>query len=81
MNALRKPFRKKPIQKIEKRNSKNQSEIAAFGQKPAARKRIFVHTPFSHSILKLERKNFTPQNLSLLCSTSCFAVTKITTPN
>ena len=60
MNGLEKPFRKKPIQKIE--NSKNQSEIAACEQKPLARKRrIFVQTPFSHSNLNLKRKNFTPQ--------------------
>ena len=31
-------------------------------KKPLARKRIFVQTPFSHSTLKLEWKNFTPQN-------------------
>ena len=70
---------KNPIQKIEK-NSKNQSEIAACEQKTLARKRIFVQTPFSHSTLNLERKNFTLQNHSLFCSTSCFGVTKITTP-
>ena len=31
-------------------------------KKPLARKRRFVQTPFSHSTLKLERKNFKPQN-------------------
>ena len=67
-------------QKIEKKNSKNQSEVAACEQKPLARKRIFVQTPFSHSTLKLEQKNFTPQNHSLFRSTLCFGVTKITTP-
>ena len=70
---------KNPIQKIEK-NSKNQSEIAACEQKPLARKRIFVQTPFSHSTLNLEQKYFTPQNHSIFRSTSCFGVTKITTP-
>ena len=34
----------------------------------------------SHSTLKLERKNFTPQNSLLFRSISCFGVTKITTP-
>ena len=31
-------------------------------KQPLARKRIIVQTRFSHSTLKLERKNFTPQN-------------------
>ena len=48
-------------------------------KKPLARKRIFVQTPFSHSTLELEQKNFTPQN-HYFHSTSCFSVTKITTP-
>ena len=82
MNGLGKPFRKKsdPKNRI---NSKNQREIAACEQenkKSLARKRTFVQTPFSHSTLNLERKNFTPQNRSLFRSTSCFGVTKITTP-
>ena len=48
---------KNPIRKIEKKPSKNQSQIAACGQKkPLARKRIFVQTPFSHSTLNLEQK-------------------------
>ena len=76
---LEKPFRKNPIQKIEK-STRNQSEIAACEQKPLARKRIFVQTPFSSSTLKLERKNFTPQNHLLFRSASCFGVTKITRP-
>ena len=37
-----------------KKNSKNQCEIAAGEKKPLERKRIFVHTPFSHSTLKFE---------------------------
>ena len=79
MNGVGKPFRKKSNQKNWK-NSKNQSEIAACEQKPLARRPIFVQTPFSHSTLKLERKNFTPPNHSLFRSISCFGVTKITTP-
>ena len=70
---------KNPIQKNRK-NGKNQSEIAACEQKITTEKRISVQTPFSHSTLKLERKKFTPQNRSLFRSTSCFGVTKITTP-
>ena len=58
-----------PIQKTEK-TAKYLSEFAASEQK----------TPFSHSILKLEWKNFTPQNHSHFRSISCFGVTKITTP-
>ena len=47
---------KNSIQKIEK-TSKNQSEIAACEQKPLARKRIFVQTPFSH-YFKFRAKKF-----------------------
>ena len=63
-----------------RKNSKNQSEIAACEQKTTTEKRIFVQTPFSQSTLKLERKKFTPQNHSLFRSISCFGVIKITTP-
>ena len=57
MNEFGKPFRKKnPIQKI-KKTVQNQSEISACEQKPLPRKRIFVQTPYSHS-LKLEQKKF-----------------------
>ena len=81
-NGFGKPFRKKiRSKKSKKKTEKNQSEIAACEQKkPLARKRIFVQTPFSHSTLNLERKNFTPRNHSLFRSTFCFGVTKITTP-
>ena len=46
-------------------NSEHQSEIAACDQKTTSEKAIFVQTPFS---------------LSPFHSTSCFGVTKITTP-
>ena len=47
MNGLGKPFRKNPIQKIEK-NSKNQSEIAACEQKTTTEKPNFCsNTVFS----------------------------------
>ena len=55
MKKLEKPFRKNPIQKSKKKPVRI--------KKPLERKRIFVQTPFSHSTLKLERKNFTLQNL------------------
>ena len=70
---------KNPIQKIEK-TEKIKAKLPDVNKQPLARKRIFVQTPFSHSTLNLERKNFTPQNHSLFCSTSCFGVIKITTP-
>ena len=63
-----------------RKNSKNQSEIAACEQKITTDKANFFQTSYSHSTLKLERKNFTPQNHSLFRSISCFGVTKITTP-
>ena len=70
---------KKPIQKIEK-TVKIKVKLPHVNKKPLARKRNFVQTPFSHSTLNLERKNFTPQNHSLFRSISCFGVTKITPP-
>ena len=70
---------KNPIQKVEK-TVKINVKLPHVNKNPLARKRIFVQRPFSHSTLKLERKNFTPQNHSLFRSTSCFGVTKITTP-
>ena len=60
--------------KKNKKNSKNQSEIAAGEQKTTSEK-----ANFSHSTLKLEQTNFTPENQSLFQSTYCFGVTKITT--
>ena len=78
MNGLGKPFKKNPIQKIEK-TAKIKVKLPHVNKKPIARKRIFVQTPFPHSTLNLERKNFTPQNHPLFRSTSCFGVTKITT--
>ena len=68
------------IQKTEKA-VKIKVKLPHVNKKPLARKRIFVQTPFSHSTLNLERKNFTPQNHSLFRSTSCFGVNKDTTTN
>ena len=81
MNGLEKPFRKKSDPKNRKKKTvKIKVKLPHVNKKPLARKWIFVQTPFSHSTLNLERKNFTPQNHSLFRSTSCFGVTKITTP-
>ena len=74
-----KTIQKKKSDPKSRKNSKNQSEIAACEQKTTTEK-PFVQTLFSHSTLKLERKKFTPQNHSLFRSISCFGVTKITTP-
>ena len=79
MNGLENPFRKKSDPKNRK-TVKIKVKLPHVNKKPLARKLIFVQTPFSHSTLKLERKNFTPQNHSLFRSISCFGVTKITTP-
>ena len=70
---------KNPIQEIEK-TVKIKVKLPHVNKKPLVRKRIFVRTPFSNSTSKLERKKFTPQNHSLLRSTSFFGETKITTP-
>ena len=56
MNGLGKSFRKKLDSEIEK-TVKNKVKLPLVNKKPLARKRTFVQTPFSHSTLKLERKN------------------------
>ena len=56
MNGLEKLFRKKSDPKNRK-NSKNQSEIAACEQKTTSETANFVQTSFSHSTLNLEQKN------------------------
>ena len=78
MNEWGKSFRTK-IQCKKSKNCKNQSEIATCEKKTSG-KRISVHTPFTHSTLKLKQKLFTPQKYSLFCSPSCSGMTKITTP-
>ena len=77
MNGLEKPFSKKSDPKNRK-NSKNQSEIAACEQKTTSEKADFCSNTVFSSTLKFERQNFTPQNHSLSRSISCFGVTKIT---
>ena len=74
MNGLGKPFRKKSDPKNRK-NCKNQSEIAACEQKSE-----FCSNTVLSLYFKFRAKHFTPQNHSLFCSTSCFGVTKITNP-
>ena len=51
---------KNPIQKIEKL-LKIKMKLPHVNKKPLAIKQIFAQTPFSHYILSLERKNFTPR--------------------
>ena len=77
MNVLGKPFSKNPIQKIEKKTVKIKVKFPHVNK---ARNRIFVQTPFSHSTLNLERKNFTPQNHSLSAPLPVSGMTKIPTP-
>ena len=76
MNGLGKTILKNPIQKNLKITMKIKVKLPHVNKNPLARKRIFVQTPFSHSTLKLERKNFTPQNQLLFHSISFFGVTK-----
>ena len=79
MNGLEKPFRKIFNPKVEK-TVKIKVKLPLVNKKPLPIKRIFIQTQYSHSTLKLERKNFTPQNHWPFRSISCFGVTKITTP-
>ena len=64
MNGLGKPIRKKILsKKLKKKTVKIKVKLPQVNKKkPLARKRISVQTPFYHSNLKLEQKNFTPQN-------------------
>ena len=78
MNGLGKPFRKKSDPKNRK-NSKNQSEIAACEQKTTSEKANFCSNTLFSLYFKIRLKNFTPQNHSLFRST-CSGVTKIATP-
>ena len=77
--GLEQTMRKDQIKKI-KKTEQIKVKLPHVNKKPLARKRIFVQTPLSHSALKLERQNFTPQNQSLFRSPSCFGVTEIITP-
>ena len=79
VNGLGKPFRKKSDPKNRK-NSKNQSEIAACEQKTTTEKPNFCSNNVFSLYFKIRVKKFTPQNHSLFRSISCFGVTKITTP-
>ena len=64
MNGLENHLEKNPIQKL-KKTVKIKVKMPHVNKRSLARKRIFVQTPFSHSTLNIERKNFTPQNHSL----------------
>ena len=79
MNGLGKPVRKKSDPKNRK-NSKNQSAIAACEQKTATEKPNFCSNTVFSLYFQIIAKKFTPQNHSLFRSISCFGVTKITTP-
>ena len=76
-NGLGKPFRKKFDPKNRK-NSKNQSEIAACEQKTTTEEPNFCSNTVFLLYFKIRMK-FTPQNHSLFRSISCFGVTKIVT--
>ena len=56
MNGLGKPFRKNPIQKTEKKNSKNQSEIAACEQKTTSEKANFCSNAVFSLYFKIRAK-------------------------
>ena len=52
------------LQKIEKKTVKIKVKLPHVKKKSLARKRIFVHTPFSHSTLKLAKKFHTAKPLA-----------------
>ena len=61
-------------------NIKTQSEIAACEQKITIEKASICSNSVFSRYFNIRANNFTSQNHSLFCSTSCFGVTKITTP-
>ena len=80
VNELGKPFRKNPIQKIEKKNSKNQNEIAACEQKTTSEKPNFCSNTVFSLYFKIRAKKIHAAKSLAFRSISCFGVTKITTP-
>ena len=76
--SIGKTIYKNAVQKTEK-TVKIKLKLPHVNEKPLARKRLFVQTPFSHSTLNLQQ-NFQSKNYSLFRSISCFGVSKITTP-
>ena len=67
----------KKLKELQKINPK----VLHVNNKPVPRKRNVIQTPFPHCTSKIQRKSFTPQKHSLVCSTTCFGVTKIITSN
>ena len=74
-----KTIQKKSSQRNLKK-SENQVEMAACEQKTASEKAIFCSNIVLPLYFKMRVKNFAPENHSLFRSTSCFGVTKTTTP-
>ena len=79
MNGLGKPLRKKSNPKNQK-NSKNQSEIDACKQKTTKEKAIFFQKTVFSLYFKIRAKKIHAAKPLAFRSTSCFGVTKITTP-
>ena len=81
MNGLGKPFRKKnPILKIEKKTVKIKMKLAHVNKKLTSEKANLCSNTVFSLFFKIRVKKSMPQNPSLFRSTSCFGVTKITTP-
>ena len=75
-----KTTKKKKSDPKNRKNCKNQKEIAACEQKTTSEKAKFCSNTVFSLYVKFGAKKFTPQNHSLFRSTSCFGVAKITTP-
>ena len=63
-----------------RKNNKNQSEIAACEQKTTSEKANFCSNTVSSLYLKIRAKKFHAAKSLAFRSISCFGVTKITTP-
>ena len=80
MNGLGKASGNKSNPKKSKKQSKsNKWKFPHVNKKSLERKQIFVQTSFSHSTLKIQPKIHAAKPVAFR-STSCFGVTKITTP-
>ena len=78
--GLGKRFRKKSDPKNRKNTVKIKVKLPQMKQKTTSEKANFGSNTVFSLYLKIRAKYFTPQNHSLFRSTSCFGVTKITTP-
>ena len=80
MNGLGKPFKNKSDPKILKKTVNIEVKFPHVNKKTSSEKAHFCSNTVFSLYFEIRAKKITPQNHSLFRSTSCFVVTKITTP-